>query len=52
MNYETDGQSLVENLDLTPGVENPPGQHQLGQGEATGQKEGEQHWPGRRHATT
>ena len=39
---QTDGEALVEDPDLTPGLEDPPGQPQLLEGEAGGQQEGRQ----------
>ena len=43
---QTDGEALVEDPDLTPGLEDPPGQPQLLEGEAGGQQEGRQEDPG------
>ena len=43
---QTDGQALVEDPDLIPGLEDPPGQPQLLEGEAGGQQEGRQEGPG------
>ena len=39
---QADGKALVEDPDLTPGLEDPPGQPQLLEGEAGGQQEGRQ----------
>ena len=43
---QTDGEDFVEEPDLGPGLEDPPGQPQLLEGEAGGQQEGGHEGPG------